>query len=363
MKKKLTFILLSLLLINLFNVSAVWAKHGFKEKHFLPPGLQKKYEQQKELPPPFQATLQERQSNVKGEIVYIESVNDEKWIVIQTNNGLQTFVYDKDENKTFSVGDIVEVECNFNKITKITLIDEVDEIKKDLSYTLAVTPYRSELGNKVDFDLTVKNDSDTKISRNFTFGNKYDFIVKRDGKEIWRWSDNFNFISVKQNIVLDPDEKITYSENFKPKRTGKYTVEAYFMGESSKKPVATKVFYVTDNNIEEKNLSYKLDILEDKPNLLILKVTNDSKNEFTITTPTSQVNDFLVNKNGEKYWQWSDDQKFKKSEYTLKFAPFETKVYYTHFAPDSKGKYKVYGIFKGAIKDEIVAGPIEIIEK
>jgi len=43
-------------------------------------------------------------------------------------------------------------------------------------------------------------------------GQRYDFIVSRDGREVWRWSADKMFTQALTTITLGPDETITFRD-------------------------------------------------------------------------------------------------------------------------------------------------------
>lgn len=353
MPKRFTLILIALLIISLLGSSVVWAKPSFKNKDFLPPGLAKKAAKGEMLPPPFQ-NMYKFNNNITGKIVYKQEIAGQNWIVVAGEDCLKALKLNG--KAEFTVGNIVNVNYDhFNNVVDVKLIDGWEEVTESkLNYVLTVNPKQIVLGDEVDFNLTIENRSDYEITKHFTSGQRYDFIVKKDGKKVWQWSDGIDFISVIQNIVFEPEDKETYSIDWEPEKTGKYTVEAYFMGESRTQPVATKEFWVLDNE-EELKLSYKLDVIKGDPNLFILKVTNKSDETINITLPTGQIYDFLVTEDGDKVWQWSDGRSFSQASQNLKFYARETKLYYAQFKPEDDGDYQVYGFFKGA--ENKVIGP------
>lgn len=301
MKKKIALLLVGLLIINLLGVSAAWAKEGEKVKNLppglakkiqgvcslteeeikklppgiakkiknfsledleeiedLPPGIAKKFREVlpkglakdgKELPPPFRV-MQLWQCELEGEIVYITTLGDYQWVVIKGEDCLRTGYLDAENKGEYAVGDLVKAKLMFNRIIEMELIDEISDDKDDkvenLTYTLQVTPNRVKAGEKVDFQLQVANKTGKDITKQFASGQRYDFIVKKDGKKVWQWSDDYSFIQVIQNVNIKDGQTLYYTESWKPEEVGLYTVEAYFMGESTEEPVAVKRFRVVE---------------------------------------------------------------------------------------------------------------------
>lgn len=349
MKRKVVVILLCVFLLNLLGPGALWAKSDKKAKDFIPPGLLKNGKLVKgELPPPFRNMEFQFKGEIEGEIVYKTTINKDDWIVVKSKDAIKSFKLLADQK--YSVGDWVKVEYIFDRVIEMKMIDEKDD-KDDrdenrLSYGLTLSSKQIYEGEKINFKLEIKNNTNKDIATQFSSGQRYDFIVKKDGKKVWRWSDDYNFITVIQNLIIAPGEKQTYTADWVSTGPGTYTVEGYFMGKSATTPVVVKEFKVL-KKAQEKNLQYQLDVVKGEPNLFVLKVTNPLDTILDVTIPTGQIFDFLLTKNSQKVWQWSDGQSFTQAQQTLRFQPKETKVYYAQYKTSTKGEYQLYGFFKG----------------
>lgn len=365
MKRKIAVILICAFLFNLFGVGILWADNDYDnwKKGFIPPGLLKNgkffngqlpppfqhmYNWNGEIPKYFQDILTDYRGEIEGEIVYKTTIGNVDWIVVQDKQELRTFMLNS--SGKYSVGDWVEVEYLFNRVVDIE--KDTDKSKKEerntnlLSYELTITPTKIYEGDKLNFQLEVKNNTGKKIATRFNSGQRYDFVVKKDGKKVWRWSDDYDFITVIQNVTFEPGKKETYTAQWTPVDPGNYTVEAYFMGQSSTKPVLAKNFTVLKKQ-DQYNLQYDLEVITGKPNLYILRVTNPLNRKLEVTTPTGQIYDFLLLKDGKKIWQWSDGRNFTQAVQKLSFAAKETKVYYVQYEATTPGNYQLYGFFKG----------------
>lgn len=366
MKKKISLTIVTLLLINLFSVGLAFANDfmppGLAKKDKLPPGLAK----QNKIPPGWQKECDNRdntdkeedkiEKEITGSIVYKENINQYDWIVIKNAQGLKALRLISETD--YNVGDYVEVTYKANDVISIKLLGR-DVITKDLVYSLAVSPLVVEKGNEVKFSLKITNNTDKDITKTFSSGQRFDYIVKKDGKKVWQWSEDKNFIAVIQNINFKAHESIYYSEAWKPAEIGNYTVEAYFFGDSKKNPVASKKFKVVESDQDKdlNRLSYKLEVFEGEPTVFMFKVTNPEDEKIQITLPNTQVYDFFVTKDSKKVWQWSDDKVFPTVQKTIDFEPGKTKIYQAEFKPDKKAEYKVYAILKGGTVKDITIGP------
>ena len=73
------------------------------------------------------------------------------------------------------------------------------------------------LGEEVKISVTVTNKGLTPVELIFTSAQRYDFIVLKDGAEVWRWSNNKMFAMVLESLLLKTGENQTYKETWKPK--------------------------------------------------------------------------------------------------------------------------------------------------
>lgn len=82
------------------------------------------------------------------------------------------------------------------------------------------------VGEEVKMSITMENKGRGTIELIFTSAQRYDFLVLKDGKEIWRWSDGKVFGMVLGHLLLKSGEKQTYTEAWKPEDAapGEYEV-------------------------------------------------------------------------------------------------------------------------------------------
>lgn len=69
-------------------------------------------------------------------------------------------------------------------------------------------------GEPVSLGLTVTNLGDQVIRLSFPSSQIYDFVVRRQGQEIWRWSSDKMFAMVLTELKLNPGESRTYHETW-----------------------------------------------------------------------------------------------------------------------------------------------------
>jgi len=68
------------------------------------------------------------------------------------------------------------------------------------------------IGEQVRVSLDVLNLGPNPVKLNFNSAQRYEFIVLKDDKEVWRWSNNKMFAMVLGSLVLKPNEKRSYTE-------------------------------------------------------------------------------------------------------------------------------------------------------
>lgn len=68
----------------------------------------------------------------------------------------------------------------------------------------------------VTFNLQVTNVTDAPIELLFPSGQSADFVVRRDGVEIWRWSDGQMFTQAIRQTIVAPGESRSYTGEWRP---------------------------------------------------------------------------------------------------------------------------------------------------
>ncbi|MEM2849628.1 MAG: BsuPI-related putative proteinase inhibitor [Candidatus Bathyarchaeia archaeon] len=81
-------------------------------------------------------------------------------------------------------------------------------------------------GEEVKMSITVANKGQSPIELIFTSTQRYDFMVLKDGGEVWRWSNGKVFAMILESLPLKPGEKRTYTETWRPEDVapGEYKV-------------------------------------------------------------------------------------------------------------------------------------------
>jgi hypothetical protein len=80
--------------------------------------------------------------------------------------------------------------------------------------------------DSVRFTLQVTNTGETPMTLSFASGQSYDFVVSREGRQVWRWSAERVFTQALRSETLGAGETRTFSEVWTPatRSPGRYAV-------------------------------------------------------------------------------------------------------------------------------------------
>lgn len=71
-------------------------------------------------------------------------------------------------------------------------------------------------GDSVSFLLQVTNTSSSPVELQYGSGQSFDFVVTRDGQEVWRWSADRMFTQALRTEVLAPGETVSHRATWSP---------------------------------------------------------------------------------------------------------------------------------------------------
>lgn len=83
-------------------------------------------------------------------------------------------------------------------------------IVNGLRYTISTDRVRYQRGDRVRITFTKCNVSGRVIRLRYNTGQRFDFVALRNGREVWRWSDDRFFTQAAGTEVLRPGECRTY---------------------------------------------------------------------------------------------------------------------------------------------------------
>lgn len=73
-------------------------------------------------------------------------------------------------------------------------------------------------------EFRIKNQTEKLQTMSFTSGQKFDYIIKRDGKQIHKYSTGMNFTMAMEEKTLKQGEEIIYKETLPVLDPGSYTL-------------------------------------------------------------------------------------------------------------------------------------------
>lgn len=82
--------------------------------------------------------------------------------------------------------------------------------------------YQKQNGRYV-FTFTVKNQTEREQTITFTSGQKYDYILYRNGKKVMQFSDGKVFTQIYEKHVLKQGEELSFKETVPRLSKGRYT--------------------------------------------------------------------------------------------------------------------------------------------
>ncbi len=85
-------------------------------------------------------------------------------------------------------------------------------LKDGLELTLEVEKQAYSVSEPVRLAFTVKNVGVGTKTLRFSSGQRHDFVVAVDGREVWRWSYGKYFTQALTSAALAPGETITFEE-------------------------------------------------------------------------------------------------------------------------------------------------------
>jgi hypothetical protein len=71
-------------------------------------------------------------------------------------------------------------------------------------------------GEGVDLLFQVTTASDEPVQVTFNSGQSYDFAVRQDGRELWRWSADMGFTMAIREVTVAPGETLEFTERWTP---------------------------------------------------------------------------------------------------------------------------------------------------
>lgn len=95
-----------------------------------------------------------------------------------------------------------------------------------LSVILQIEKKTYRLSAPITLNLIITNEKPNEpVELTFTSSQRYDFVVTKEDKEIWRWSKDKVFALMLGEIVLEPEESLHYTETWEQRdNKGKFAL-------------------------------------------------------------------------------------------------------------------------------------------
>ncbi len=81
----------------------------------------------------------------------------------------------------------------------------------DIELTVETDRHTYSQSEEVKITMTVKNNGVKSVSLEFPTSRQHDFIIKKDEKEVWRWSGDKYFAQAFTTMVIEPGDSLTYT--------------------------------------------------------------------------------------------------------------------------------------------------------
>jgi len=91
---------------------------------------------------------------------------------------------------------------------------EAKRVVNGLDVTLQTEKAVYKSGQTIVMRLTVTNKGDKPLELTFFSSQRYDFVVEKEEKEIWRWSKDKVFAMMLGELTLQPDQSLVYQESW-----------------------------------------------------------------------------------------------------------------------------------------------------
>jgi hypothetical protein len=96
----------------------------------------------------------------------------------------------------------------------------------------------------ITITLTVFNYTEDRVIFTFTSTQRYDFFIRQEGREIWRWSAERFFALVMGEERIQPGKSLVYTETYRAKdklTPGIYSITGMLTCRDSAKPMQATI--------------------------------------------------------------------------------------------------------------------------
>lgn len=228
---------------------------------------------------------------------------------------------------------------------------------------------QDKAGEKLN--VVVTNPLNSKVSLTFNSTQEYDFVLYKDGKQIYRWSEDKAFGEMMVKKEIGPKKSLEYSIDLSSLglKEGEYKYEFYLVA-NEMKDISHKTGVVTigkkDSNgnggIAYFPLKYELKSQDDKN--LIVEVKNQNEKPMKLTYSSGQRFDIRFYKEGKVVYTWSQDKSFIQSFSEKTLIQGESEFYEVNLKelplPKGSYEYEFFSVAKELSNSSPLKGKITI---
>lgn len=243
---------------------------------------------------------------------------------------------------------------------------ENEEIKNNLNI------YKVTFDKKANkLDVVVTNPLKTKVNLTFGSTQEYDFILYKDGKQVYKWSQDKAFGKMIVKREIGPKGSLKYSLDLSSLslEEGQYKYEFYSVANELKDiPHKTGVINIgKENNNGNGGIAYyplKYEVKNGNDDKLVIEVRNQNEKPITLTYTSGQMYDIKFYQNGKHVYTWSQDKNFIQMISEKTIIQGESEIYEVNLdeltLPKGEYQYEFYSVAKELSNVPVLKGKITI---
>jgi hypothetical protein len=89
-----------------------------------------------------------------------------------------------------------------------------EKIINGLEFTLQIEKAVYQLKEPIPIQLILTNKTDHPLKLIFPSTQRYELLIKKEGKEIWQWSRDRVFAMMLTQLTIEPDESLGFEEEW-----------------------------------------------------------------------------------------------------------------------------------------------------
>jgi hypothetical protein len=166
-------------------------------------------------------------------------------------------------------------------------------------------------------NVVVTNPLSSKVNLTFNSTQEYEFVLYKDGKQVYKWSEDKAFGKMIVKKEIGPKKSLEYSIDLSSLglKDGEYKYEFYLVANEMKN-VAPKTGNITigkKTNGGNAGIAYfplKYALKSQDAKKLVVEVKNQNEKPMTLTYSSGQTFDIKLYRVGKHVYTWSQDKNF-----------------------------------------------------